>query len=505
MSKPRAPQTSRKVRTPARVGGRSAAPKRLRPKQFPNYQAAVQCLHDRVDFERQRLVRPAADVFKLDRMRALMGVLGDPQEQVKFVHVAGTKGKGSTCAMISSSLEACGYAVGLYTSPHLVDIRERIQINGHMIPYAAFTEIMGKLAAADAAIAEKHGNATFFEMMTAMSLVYFADQAVDVAVMEVGLGGRLDATNVIRPEVCAVTAISKDHTQFLGTTLDAIAREKAGIFKDGVPALTFEQPAAVIGAMREVAEKAGAPMQVVGKDIDFSYRFEATPGMGRHTCVCLSTPRSNYEHVNVPLPGEHQAQNCGLALAVLDRLRERGFETPESKVIEGLARTRIAGRMELAWKSPRILLDGAHNEASLTALVRSIGAHVPYDSMVMVFGCCSDKAVDDLLKTISLGADKLIFTRAKATSRAMDPRELQRRFMELSGKMTQVADTLPDALNLAARAVGRDDLICVTGSFYLVGEAKKHLAELAEKRGQPPMDGSLDISTRSTGRRLARR
>jgi dihydrofolate synthase/folylpolyglutamate synthase len=270
--------------------------------------------------------------------------------------------------------------------------------------------------------------------------------------------------------------------QILGDTLEKIAREKAGIFKPGVPALTIEQEAPVIAAMREAAAQVGAPFNVVGKDIDFSYRFEATPGMGRHTCVCLSTARSNYEHVNVPLPGEHQAQNCGLALAILDRLRERGFETPESKVIAGLAKTKVPGRMELAWSDPRILLDGAHNEASLGALVRSIGAHVPYDSMVMVFGCCEDKDVDGLLRKIALGADKLIFTRSKATSRAMDPRELQRRFMELSGKMTQVADTLPDALNLAARAVGRDDLICVTGSFYLVGEAKKHLADLTARR-----------------------
>ena len=231
--------------------------------------------------------------------------------------------------------------------------------------------------------------------------------------------------------------------------------------------------------MREVAAKVGAPFETVGAEIDFSYRFEATPALGPHTCVCLSSDRSNFEHVNVPLHGEHQALNCGLALAVLDKLRGKGFDASETAIITGLADTKLPGRMDLAWTEPRILLDGAHNSASLQALVRSIGAHVPYDSMVMVFGCSEDKDVDDLLRKISLGADKLIFTRARTTGRAVDPRELQRRFMELSGKMTQVAETLPEALTLASRAVGRDDLICVTGSFYLVGEAKKYLLDLA--------------------------
>ncbi len=475
-------RTSRSARKKTTTVRKPVQKPKLRRKSFPNYQAALRCLHDRVDFERSRAVRLQPDVFKLDRMKALMAALGNPQDSVRFVHVAGTKGKGSVCAMTAAALEACGYAVGLYTSPHLVDVRERVQINGHMIPFAAFTNIMGRCAAADEAVSARHGKSTFFEMITAVALCWFADQAVDVAVLEVGLGGRLDATNVVKPDVAAVASISLDHVQLLGATLPEIAKEKAGIFKPGVPALTIQQEPGVAEAMSQIAEKVGASFEVVGKDIDFSYRFEATPSLGPHTCVCLSTDKSNFEHVNVPLPGEHQALNCGLALAILDKLRQRGFDLPETTAIEGLANTRLPGRMELAWTEPRILLDGAHNASSLQALVRSIGAHVPYDSMVMVFGCCEDKDVDELLRRISLGADKLIFTRTRATPRAIDPRELQRRFTELSGKMTQVADSLPEALMLASRAVGRDDLICVTGSFYLVGEAKKHLAELASKK-----------------------
>ena len=475
-----------KKRTTARkpaAASRAAAKPKLEP--FENYPAAVKHLMERVDVERMRVRRISRDHFKLDRMRAVLKELGDPQSSLRFVHVAGTKGKGSTCALVASALEACGYTVGLYTSPHLVDLRERIQINGHMIPHATFSELMTRVNEAEAAIVAKHGPLTFFEVMTALCFLWFAEKAIDIGVIECGLGGRLDSTNVIEPEVAVVTSVSLDHTQFLGDTVELIAREKAGVFKRGAHAITIQQPEHVLAAMREVAEAAGATLEVLGTDIDFSYRFEATPKLGPHTCICLTSERSMFEHVNVPLRGEHQALNCGLALAIIDKLRERGFETPEHAVIDGLTdvRTKLPGRMEMAWERPRILLDGAHNPASIQSLIRSIGAHIPYDSMVMVFGCAEDKDVDALLTQIALGADKLIFTRAKSNSRAMDPYDLQQRFIELSGKMSQVAPSLPDALDIAARAVGRDDLICVTGSFYLVGEAKKHLDSLAQKRG----------------------
>lgn len=471
--------------------GKTPAPKAAAPSKpasppknrlFANYPAAVKNLMERVNFEQARLTKEHRGKFKLDRMRALMAALENPQDDIRTVHIAGTKGKGSTAAMTASCLEACGYTVGLYTSPHLVELRERIQINGEMITTGEFTRLMDRVAVAASKIAGKHGEATFFEIVTAVGFLYFAEQAVDIAIIEVGLGGRLDATNVITPEVAVVTSISKDHEQLLGDTLEEIAREKAGIFKKGVPALTFEQPKHVLGALRTAAEEAGTKLEVLGDGVDFSYRFESSPDLGPHRRVCVTSPRSSFEHLAVPLPGEHQAFNCGLALAILDRLRERGFETPESKVALGLAQTTIPGRMEMAWKSPRILLDGAHNEASLTALIRSIGAHVPYDSMVMIFGCAADKDVEGLLDKIALGADKLIFTKAASNPRAMNPRELQKRFAAVSGKMTQVADNLHEAFNLASRAVSRGDLIVVTGSFYLVGEAKKYLADLEVKR-----------------------
>jgi len=443
---------------------------------FPN---AVRYLLDRVDYERMRLIRYDEASFKLDRMRTLLEYLGNPHEQVKMVHVAGTVGKGSTVAMIASMLEGCGYAVGMYTSPHITDIRERICINGQMVGRTEFTELSKQVASA----AEKLDfDPTFFELVTAMAFKHFAEQAVDIAVIEVGLGGRLDSTNVITPEVSVITQIDYDHTHILGRTLDKIAREKAGIFKRGVPAFTIEQPRDAENAIKQAADEIGAPLKVINKDIEFSLRFGATDDLGPHTRVCLITQTSQFMHLPVPLPGEHQAYNCALALAAIDALKTSGFNFPEAQLHEGLSKTNTPGRMELVWDQPRILVDGAHNAAAVGALMRCVGAHVPYDSMVCIFGCCEDKDIPAMLEKVALGGDKIIFTRAKGNPRAADPDELQREFAERSGKMSQVARTLPEALDLASRAVGRDDLICVTGSFYLVGDTKKYLAELDKKQ-----------------------
>jgi dihydrofolate synthase / folylpolyglutamate synthase len=456
-----------------------AAP--VRASDIENYTIALKYLSERVNLERARPSSLPPDAFKLDRMAALLDHLGNPQRDVRCVHIAGSKGKGSTVEMTASCLTACGYATGVYTSPHLVDVRERIRINGDPIGYPAFARICQRVAASAEAVERGQGPVSYFEVLTAIALCYFQEQAVDVAVVEVGLGGRLDATNLIHPEVTAITAIQLEHTQILGDTLEKIAMEKAGIFKPGVTAITVPQPPSVLEVLRQEASRAGAPLEIVGQSIDFSCRFEASPDLGPHARVCLTTARSNFEHLAVPLKGEHQALNCGLALAILDKLRDRGFETPERQVAEGLARTSNAGRMELAWRSPRILLDGAHTPDSVSCLMKAIGAHVRYDSMVVIFGCAADKDLKGMLSKLATGADKIIFTRAAGNQRSADPRELQRRFAEISHKMTQVARSFPDALKLAHGAVAKGDLILITGSFYLAGEAKKHFQELASR------------------------
>jgi dihydrofolate synthase/folylpolyglutamate synthase len=462
---PVAPTSARKpvaVRT-ARKGPR-----------LESFSAAHRYLLDRVDVERISPSRLEADTLKLDRMFALMGLLDNPQRAIRTVHIAGTKGKGSTCEMTAACLEACGYTVGIYTSPHLLDIRERIRINREPIGAEAFVQVAQRVADAAANLEETDGEPTFFELMTAMAFVHFADEAVDVGVIEVGLGGRLDSTNIITPEVAAVTSISLDHMHILGNTIEKIAREKAGIFKRGVPAVTIKQADSVLEVLRAYAAEVEAPFQVVGTDIDISIRFEAAGSLGPHHRVSLSSPRNEFDHLAVPLRGEHQAWNCVLALAILDKLCERGFKTPPSKVTQGLATVQMPGRLETVSTSPRIVLDGAHNGESIKCMMKAIAAHVPGESMVVVFGCAADKDIDGMLKEVGAAADKVIFTRVPGNTRAADPKDLARKLAE-SGKMSQVADDVAHALTLAKKAVGREDLICVTGSLYLVAEAKKLL------------------------------
>jgi dihydrofolate synthase/folylpolyglutamate synthase len=351
-------------------------------------------------------------------------------------------------------------------------------INGEMIGYADLADLFKQIAAVEKKMSD--APLSFFEIMTAAGLKHFADQAVDIAVLEVGLGGRLDCTTVVTPLVTGVASISYDHMNILGRELDSIAREKAGIFKKGVPAISVEQDPVAAGVLTQVAAEIGAPLEFTGQQIDFSYRFEANRELGPHTRVSITTPTSRFEHLPVPMRGEHQALNCGLALAMLDKLKASGFNLPEEKVIAGLARTTLHGRMEQVWSEPRVIIDGAHNAASILALVRALGAHIAYDSLVLIFGCGQDKDVNGMLKQIALGADKVIFTRSKTNPRAVEPEELMAKFNDLSGKMAQVAPTLEDALRLASRAVSREDLIVVTGSFYLAGETKKFFANLGQ-------------------------
>jgi len=301
--------------------------------------------------------------------------------------------------------------------------------------------------------------------------MHFADVDVDIAVIETGLGGRLDSTNVIRPEVVGITSLSIDHQYQLGETIGSIAREKAGIFKRGVPVVTVEQDPEALRVLKSCASAVKAPLSVTGSDIDFSQRFETSREHGPHTRICLTTPTSKFEHLRVPLYGKHQAINCGLALAMLDKLKSSGYEIDDEKATEGLNNVSLTGRMEMICDDPRIMIDGAHNAASIRALIHAIGQNIPYDSMVMIFGCNSDKDVKGMLNELRYGADKVIFTRS-ISPKAMSPEDLAEMYTELCGKMYQTAITLGEALQLANSAVDREDLICITGSFYLIGQAK---------------------------------
>jgi dihydrofolate synthase/folylpolyglutamate synthase len=431
-------------------------------------------LFSQTDYEQMLRVRYNRDTFSLDRMRALAKSLGDPHKKFKSVHVAGTKGKGSTTTMLASFLQSSGLKTGLYVSPHVCDVRERICVNGEMITQAALTRLICRLEPVIEKMADQ--KPTFFEIFTAMAFLHFAEQEVDYAVIETGLGGRLDSTNIIEPEACGITSISYDHMHQLGGTLAEIAAEKAGIFKAGVPVVSVPQVPEAKRVLRKIAQEVGAPLLFTGEDIEFSFRVESSRTQGCQTRICLTTPNSRFEHISIPLMGEHQAINCGLALALLDQLKAGGLKIDDAKAVEGLRDLgdRLPGRMELVSKDPRILLDGAHNAASVQALMRAIGQNIPYDSMVVIFGCAADKDITGMMEQIAGGGDKVIFTKSD-TARAADPHDLGRMYEEKTGRVAQICPNLKDALRVALSAVSREDLITVCGSFYLVGEAKKIL------------------------------
>ncbi|OHB76009.1 MAG: hypothetical protein A2Z25_21915 [Planctomycetes bacterium RBG_16_55_9] len=442
-------------------------------KAFANYQEALAYLLEKTDYEKQTRLRYNVTTFNLSRMENLLALLGNPHQKVQTVHIGGTKGKGSTATMLARMLEANDYKVGLYTSPHVVHLHERIAVNSQMVSESEMCDLLNRIHAPVEKMS-KTDAPTFFEIMTALAFMYFVDKAVDIAVIETGLGGRLDSTNVIQPKVVGITSLSIDHQQQLGATIDRIAEEKAGIFKRGVPAITVQQEPAAMEVLRTRALSINAPLSVTGTDIDFSHRFETSREHGPHTRICLTTPTSRFEHLRVPLYGKHQAINCGLALAMLDKLKSCGYVIDNQKAADGLLKVSLAGRMEMIWSDPRVLIDGAHNAASIQALIHAIGQNIPYDSMVVIFGCNGDKDVKGMLEMLQYGADKVIFTRSNSP-RAMSPEDLAEMYTEICGKMCQTAVSLGPALQLAKCAVSKEDLICITGSFYLIGQAKMRL------------------------------
>ena len=441
-------------------------------KVFRSYQKAIGYLFERTDYEKQQRLRYNVTTFNLQRMYNLLSLLGNPHTKIHTVHIGGTKGKGSTATMLAKMLEANGYKVGLYTSPHVVHLHERIMVNSEMISETQMRDLLNRIYAPVEKLSETDPP-TFFEIMTALAFMHFVDMSVDIAVIETGLGGRLDSTNVIQPQVVGITSLSIDHTQLLGNTIDLIAEEKAGIFKRGVPVITVQQDPLAMQVLKSRAIAVEAPLSVTGGDIDFSLRFETSREHGPHTRICLTTPTIKFEHLRVPLHGKHQAINCGLALAMLDKLKSMGYEIDNKKAADGLLNVSLVGRMEMIWDDPRIMIDAAHNAASIKALIHAIGQNIPYDSMVVIFGCNNDKDIRGMLEKLQYGADKVIFTRSNSP-KAASPEDLAEMYTEICGKMCQTAASLGQALQLAKSAVSKEDLICITGSFYLIGQAKMH-------------------------------
>jgi dihydrofolate synthase / folylpolyglutamate synthase len=382
----------------------------------------------------------AAYKADLSNTHALMDMLDHPERGLKCIHVAGTNGKGSTCHMLASVLQEAGYRTGLHTSPHLKDFRERIRINGEMIPKSAVVEFVERYKERFTPIAP-----SFFEWSVALTFHWFREQAVDIAVLETGLGGRLDSTNVVDPEVSVITNIGWDHADLLGNTLEAIAREKAGIIKPGVPVVVGEADEAVAAIFEERARNVGAPIHFVDHDA-------ASP-------------------LELDLPGPHQQRNARTAITALHVLQERGGAVTDATIERGLARTTVntgfAGRWQTIGEHPLTIVDVGHNEDGLR-IVRDMLTRTPHEHLHIVLGTVNDKDIGRMLAQLPTHATYW-FCKADIP-RGLEVGELQARASAV-GLKGLAFPSVREALNAARTAASDGDLVLVTGSVFVVAEA----------------------------------
>jgi dihydrofolate synthase/folylpolyglutamate synthase len=418
---------------------------------FGSFAAVLRYLARATDYERQR-VRYSSRAYNLGRMRRLVEALGRPERSFRTLHVAGTKGKGSVAHMAEAILRRAGFRTGLYTSPHLVHMLERIRIDGRPVGERDFVWAMNRMERP-----LRRLRPTYFEIMTAAAFLLFARRRVDAAVIEVGLGGRLDATNVIeRPAACAITTIDYDHVEKLGRTLGAIAREKAGIVKAGVPVVTSPQRPAALREIRRLARPLAA-------------RARGLRRSGTVLNFTVEGLRGRAYRCRLGVLGDHQAVNAATAVALVEAA---GIGLSPRGVASALGSVRLPARVELVGRRPWLIVDAAHNPASAAALARALGAVRPRRRTILVFGASADKDWRKMLGSLAPLADLAILARARSP-RAERAEALAR---ALAGAAV-VADGVEAAVDLARRLAGPEDAIVVAGSFYVAGEALAHLGK----------------------------
>jgi dihydrofolate synthase/folylpolyglutamate synthase len=447
------------------------------------HERALALWYGLVDYER-RTIQPGD--LKLDRMRALLHILGDPQDRLRIVHVAGSKGKGSTSAMLASVLGRAGYRTGLFTSPHLSTVEERIQVDGRPITTDELTPLLEEIAAVAPRVAasvagliapearDRNTNLTFFEVATAVGFLHFVRRRVDVAVIEVGLGGRFDSTNVCRPRVAVITSISFDHTQQLGNRLASIAREKAGIVKPGRPTVSGVTVPEARAVIEQVCRQRDSPLRQLG--VDFRYRYE--PGQvaacgDRRPRVQVTTRRRSWPIVEVGLLGEHQAANAAVVVATVEELRAQGLAIADQAAAAGLAGVAWPARLEVLARRPLVVLDCAHNVASAHALAETLRTSFPSTRRLLIFAGSSDKDLAGMLHLLAPYFERIYLTRYATNPRAATPEALA----DLVRDTTDVAiHATPEEAWRAAQAAARpEDLVCIAGSVFLAGELRARI------------------------------
>jgi dihydrofolate synthase/folylpolyglutamate synthase len=441
------------------------------------YQGSLEFIYGRLNYERVGMPRVPSEL-RLGRMRRLLRQLGDPHDGLRIIHVAGTKGKGSTAAMMAAALTASGVRTGLFCSPHLQRLEERFSIDGRLPSpdeLVALTDLVRPAVAYLDAFGphHRHRGLTFFEITTAMGLLHFARQGVGAVVLEVGVGGRLDSTNVVRPVLSVLTTISFDHTRQLGSTLGAIATEKAGILKRGRPAVSGVRGEEARVSIHRLARARRAPFHEL--DVDFRYSYEppapplARPAAGR---VSVHTWRTDWGTIELPLMGAHQALNASVALASLDVLAERGLAVGREAVVRGFAGMAWPARVELLGERPWLVIDGAHNNASAQALAETLQTCFPPTRRTLIFGTTKDKDLAGQLRTLVPLFDTVIATRYIENPRSVPPEEIAATVEALNGPACWLASEPAEALAAARKLTPPDALICVTGSLFLAAETR---------------------------------
>ncbi|MDP2920683.1 MAG: folylpolyglutamate synthase/dihydrofolate synthase family protein [Dehalococcoidia bacterium] len=438
------------------------------------FQQALDYIYSFIDYERQGpRVRQTWD---LRRVEILLSKLGNPHLKIKTVHIAGSKGKGSTAAMTASVLTAAGYKTGLYTSPHLHFYNERIRVDSKYITNDEIVALIDRIKPAVETVNEEatYGRLTTFEVTTALGFCYFASQQCDFQVIEVGLGGRLDATNVVRPEVCAITSISLEHTELLGNTLREIATEKAGIIKPGCPVVVSPQVEEAGEAIRKITVERQAPLIRVGKDI--TYR---NLGFAGYKQSLLVKGRLGEYQLTIPLLGQYQLENTSTAVGLLEVLMEKGYCIPQDKLVEGMADVSWEGRLQVLNNQPLVVADGAHNRDSVQKLSAALKQYFRYDKAVLILGLSGDKDLEGIVAELAPVFNEVIVTRS-IHPRAMATAPIAAEFKK-HGIIAKETDDISIALPMALKSAGKNDLICITGSLFVASGAIEQSVALGLK------------------------
>ena len=449
-----------------------------------DYKAALAYIEKFIDYERSPDFSRQARLYNLNRISLLLERLGNPQDRLQVIHIAGSKGKGSTAALIASVLTHAGYKTGLFTSPHLITPRERCQINNELISESDIAYYIDKLKPAiDTVSASEFGRVSFFEIYTALAFSYFADKATDFAVIEVGLGGRLDATNVVTPVTTVITPIGLEHTAILGETYSEIAGEKAEIIKHGCPLALAPQHPEARAVFEKVASERSVPIIEVkaslqrDSDTSGSRIIYNTEGLPVAQCFDVETNSDSYPQLTIPLLGHHQFVNATTALAGLECLIRQGYLIPRTSVYAGFKNVQWNGRIQQIMSAPIVVLDGAHSPVSMEALCRTLRESFRYTQVIFVVGLMKDKNLTTIGNIVSKTADTVIATQIANNPRVMPAERIQNAWAATCPKVTVCPD--PDkAIEKALSNASPTDLICITGSLYLVGQALKWFSYL---------------------------